>query len=164
MAVQTDNGGLKNDQEKDPWQLVPWDAVRAVTKVLAFGANKYAPRNWERGMDWDRLFRATIEHMTTWFEKGKADPETGFSHLWHAGCCIMFLIAYELRGIGRDNRPCAGIPQDDEGPHPSAGPVLGPKNFGSMDEYRRYITELHNAAFYRDKETSHVEQDAGTAT
>ncbi len=99
------NEGLKFDGGKDPWQLIPWDAVRAITKVLRFGAEKYAPRNWEKGMDWDRLFRAAIEHLNTWFMEGTPDKETGFSHLWHAGCCILFLIAYELRGVGRDTRP-----------------------------------------------------------
>jgi hypothetical protein len=97
--------GVKFDAGKDPWHLVPWDALRAITKVLAFGAKKYSPRNWERGMDWSRLHRATIEHMTSWFMGEKKDPETGYSHLWHAGCCILFLIAYELRGIGQDDRP-----------------------------------------------------------
>lgn len=97
--------GIKYDQGKDPWQLLPWDALRAIVKVLAFGADKYQARNWEKGMHWDRVYRATIEHLTEWFQHGGADPETGYSHLWHAGCCILFLIAYEIRGIGVDNRP-----------------------------------------------------------
>lgn len=102
---------VKYDSDKDPWHLVPWDAVRAITKVLKFGAHKYAIRNWERGFDVDRLFRASIEHLVAWFHKedlGKGpgmDGETGYSHLWHAGCCVLFLITHELRSIGRDNRP-----------------------------------------------------------
>ena len=99
--------GLKYDSGKDPWQLLPWDGIRCITKVLQFGANKYGNRNWEKGMDWDRQYRAAIEHLTSWFQTGKPDPESGYSHLWHAGCCILFLITYELRGAGRDNRPCA---------------------------------------------------------
>jgi hypothetical protein len=51
------------------------------------------------------LFRATIEHMTSWWMGEDLDPETRFSHLAHAGCCILFLIAYEIRGIGNDDRP-----------------------------------------------------------
>lgn len=100
----------KNDSQKDPWQLLPWDALRGIVKVLAFGANKYDARNWEKGMEWDRVWRAAIEHLTEWFQHGKPDPETGYSHLWHAGCCVLFLIAYELRGIGTDNRPRASAP------------------------------------------------------
>ena len=97
--------GRKDDGEKLPWHLVAFDAVEAVVKVLRFGAAKYAPRNWELGMDWDRPFAACIRHLTAWWGREAADPETGFSHLWHAGCCIMFLIAYELRGVGKDTRP-----------------------------------------------------------
>jgi hypothetical protein len=95
--------GRKNDTGKDPWHLLPWDAVRAIVKVLAFGADKYSPRNWERGVAWSRPYAGLMRHMTA--EGERADPETGFSHLWHAGCCIIFLITYELRGLGHDDRP-----------------------------------------------------------
>lgn len=98
--------GTKHDAQKDPWQLLPWDALRCVVKIMAFGRDKYGERNWEKGMDWDRQYRAAIEHLTCWFQDGHKDKETGCSHLWHAGCCILFLIAYELRGVGNDNRPC----------------------------------------------------------
>jgi Domain of unknown function (DUF5664) len=97
--------GHKNDTGKDPWHLLPWDAVRAIVKVLAFGASKYSARNWEKGMAWSRPYAGLMRHMTAWWEGEPADPETGYSHLWHAGCCILFLIAYELRGRGHDDRP-----------------------------------------------------------
>jgi hypothetical protein len=97
--------GQKHDSGKDPWHLAPWDALSCIIKVLAFGASKYAPRNWEQGMDWSRLFSACIRHLTSWWHGEGKDPETGYSHLWHAGACVLFLIAYELRGTGRDDRP-----------------------------------------------------------
>jgi hypothetical protein len=97
--------GRKDDHHKDPWHLLPFDAVRCIVVVLAFGARKYAPRNWENGMDWSRPFAALMRHLTAWWEGEKVDADTGFSHLWHAGCCVLFLIAYEIRGIGRDDRP-----------------------------------------------------------
>jgi len=96
---------VKNDAGKDPWHLAPWDAFRAVVKVMAFGASKYAPRNWEKGFDYSRLYRASIEHLSSWWEGQDLDPETRYSHLWHAGCCVLFLISHELRGIGNDDRP-----------------------------------------------------------
>lgn len=98
--------GTKHDVGKDPWHLLPWDSLRCITKVFLFGAGKYSERNWEKGMDWDRNYRACIEHLSSWFQTGEPDPESGYSHLWHAGACILFLITYELRGLGRDNRPC----------------------------------------------------------
>lgn len=98
-------GGRKDDAGKTPFHLFPTDAMRAICFVLGFGARKYAPRNWEKGMDWSRVFAATIRHLTAWWEGEKYDQETGFSHLWHAGCCVIFLIAYEMRGVGTDDRP-----------------------------------------------------------
>jgi len=97
--------GRKDDQDKDPWHLLPWDAVRAIVKILAFGADKYAPRNWEGGMAWSRPYSAAIRHLSAWWEGEDADPESGYSHLWHAGCCLLFLIAYEMRHVGTDDRP-----------------------------------------------------------
>lgn len=98
-------GGYKADEGKAPWGLLPYDAIGGIVKVLAFGAKKYAPRNWEVGMDWNRPFDALMRHLTAWWAGDKCDSDTGYSHLWHAGCCILFLIAYEMRGIGTDNRP-----------------------------------------------------------
>lgn len=100
--------GVKFDANKDPWHLAPWDAFNAVVKVLAFGAHKYAPRNWEKGMAWSRCYAAMQRHMTAWWQGDDKDAETGFSHLWHAGCCICFLISFEIRGTGTDDRPTFG--------------------------------------------------------
>lgn len=103
--------GVKYDAGKDRWSLLPWDAVRGIVRVLMFGAKKYADRNWELGMDWDRPFEACIRHLVDWWQKEDKghgpgrDADTGYSDLWHAGCCILFLIAYEMRGKGKDNRP-----------------------------------------------------------
>lgn len=99
--------GVKHDSGKDPWHLLPWDAARGIVRVLAFGAGKYGDRNWERGMAWSRPFAALQRHLTAWWEGERADPETGYSHLWHAGCCLVFLISYEIRGVGTDDRPAA---------------------------------------------------------
>lgn len=77
-------------------------ASRSQTDTLAIVSGA---RNWERGMAWSRPFAALQRHLTAWWEGERADPETGMSHLWHAGCCIVFLISFELRGIGTDDRP-----------------------------------------------------------
>lgn len=111
--------GEKFDQGKDPWHLLPFDAVAGIVKVLAFGAGKYAARNWEGGMDWSRCFSALQRHLTAWWMGDSTDPETGYSHLWHAGCCILFLIAFEIRGIGKDDRPATTM---DNGPQASRDP------------------------------------------
>ena len=97
--------GKKFDEAKLPWHLLPPDAVEEIVKVLDFGQTKYGERNWEKGMDWNRPFAALMRHMWAWWRREEADPETGLSHLAHAGCCILFLLAYEKRAVGKDNRP-----------------------------------------------------------
>ena len=86
------------------FRSLPTDAIRAAVKVLAFGAKKYGDRNWEQGMAWSRLYAASLRHLTSWWEGESVDIESGRPHLWHAFCCLMFLVAYELRGIGNDDR------------------------------------------------------------
>jgi hypothetical protein len=72
---------------------------------LPFGANKYGDRNWERGMNWSRPFAALMRHMWAWWRGEDRDPETGLSHLAHAGCCILFLLTYQGHATGKDDRP-----------------------------------------------------------
>lgn len=106
-AVQREkeSHGNKHDGGKLPLHLLPVDALEAITEILDFGAKKYAPRNWEKGLDWSRVYRAALGHLFKWWANAGPDEETGKSHLWHAGCCILFLIAYELRSVGKDDRP-----------------------------------------------------------
>jgi hypothetical protein len=97
--------GKKFDDGKLPYDLLPGDAIEEIVKVLQFGAVKYGERNWEKGMRWNRPFSALMRHMWAWWKGEEKDPETGLSHLAHAGCCILFLLSYTLRGVGEDNRP-----------------------------------------------------------
>ncbi len=97
--------GKKFDDGKLPYDLLPGDAIEEIVKVLQFGAVKYGERNWEKGMKWNRPFAALMRHMWAWWRGEGKDPETGLSHLAHAGCCILFLLSYTLRGLGEDNRP-----------------------------------------------------------
>lgn len=103
--VEVKGDHLKKDADKTPIELVPPELIFSVADVLDFGAKKYAPRGWEEGMKWSRVFGALMRHMWDWWRGENFDPETGKSHLHHAGCCISFLIAYEARKVGEDDRP-----------------------------------------------------------
>lgn len=106
--------GRKDDGGKVRLDLIPPELLFAVGSILTFGAIKYADRNWEAGMSWGRVFGALMRHMWAWwggaapttknFLFGELDDESGKSHLWHAACCIAFLVAYEERGVGNDDR------------------------------------------------------------
>lgn len=67
--------------------------------------NKTGERNWERGMAWSRPYAALRRHLIAWWSGQDTDPESGHSHLWHVLTNAAFLVAYEQRGIGEDDRP-----------------------------------------------------------
>lgn len=113
LAAQVWPEGRKDDGDKPPHHLIAPEIQDALAQVLAFGARKYAPRNWEKGMAWSRPFSALMRHMWAWWRGEHSDPETGMSHLWHAACCLMFLVAYEQRKAGRDDRPAQTIMEAD---------------------------------------------------
>lgn len=96
--------GVKFDGDKPRFDLLPPELLDAVAVVLAFGAKKYADRNWELGMDWGRVFGAAQRHLWAWWRGEKGDKDTGYSHLWHAATNVAFLIAYEARSVGKDTR------------------------------------------------------------
>lgn len=101
---QTLKDGTKYDTGKPRFDLIAPESLTGLASILAYGANKYAARNWELGMDWGRVYGAMQRHLNAWWGGENRDPETGYSHLAHAFCNLMFLIAYEARGIGKDDR------------------------------------------------------------
>lgn len=96
--------GRKDDAAKPRLDLLPFDALDAVGDVLRYGAEKYAPRNWELGMSWGRLLGAALRHLGAWARGVECDEESGLPHLAHAACCVLMLLALTLRGVGTDGR------------------------------------------------------------
>jgi hypothetical protein len=96
--------GMKFDNGKLDYTLVPWDGMDEVVKVLEFGAKKYARDNWKKVENADtRYLAAAFRHLIHHNNGEAADPETGISHLAHATCCMLFLLALEKQN-GADTR------------------------------------------------------------
>lgn len=95
---------LKYDKDKVPLELLAPTALTEIAKVLQFGAKKYSAHNWRKGMNWSRLLGAALRHLFAYIRGEDKDPETGLSHLAHLGCCVMFLLEYQLLGLGTDDR------------------------------------------------------------
>lgn len=89
------NAGRKDDAGKARWDLVPWDVMASVVRVLTFGARRYGDDNWRRvpGVR-RRYFAAAMRHVMAWERGEVADPDTGESHLAHAICCLLFLAGH----------------------------------------------------------------------
>jgi len=84
--------GLKLDDGKLNWSLMPFGALQEVVKVLEFGSKKYAPNNWQYVDNADeRYWNAAMRHLIAYKTESANDSETGLSHLAHAICCMLFL-------------------------------------------------------------------------
>jgi len=101
--------GLKHDQDKLRWDLLPSEAIEDVIEIMMFGATKYGDYNWTNGINYNRIFSACMRHMWAWWRSEDLDSESGKNHLAHAMCCIMFLLSYIKRNQDFqktfDNRP-----------------------------------------------------------
>lgn len=83
--------------------LSPW-ALEEIAKALDFGKQKYGEWNYRGGFKWCRLTGSLLRHVYAWLKREDKDPETGLSHLAHAGANILMLLDHEILGLGEDNR------------------------------------------------------------
>lgn len=91
--------GKKHDQGKPDYSLLPVSPIRAIVEILTFGVKKYSRDNWQQVSDpINRYTAALMRHIEDWRGGQKYDPETGKNHLAHAGCCLLFLLWFELKG------------------------------------------------------------------
>lgn len=95
----------KFDKDKPRWDLLPYDALAEVVRVLTMGMNKYGARNWEAGMSWSRPEAALMRHFQAHMERRDVDEESGLDPLAHLIAEALFLLAFQLRGSGTDDRP-----------------------------------------------------------
>lgn len=88
------SNGLRFDTGKTAHDLLPPHAMDVLAKVLTFGAKKYAPNNWMKGMAWSRIIGPLKRHLNA-IERGEDyDPETGLLHSAHVMCNAAFLTEY----------------------------------------------------------------------
>jgi len=99
------NEGKKFDKGKMRTDLIPPEALRHLAQVLDYGAEKYGDRNWENGINYSRLYGATLRHLLAWWEGEDIDPESRFPHLSHALTNLAFLVHHYEQRPEFDDRP-----------------------------------------------------------
>lgn len=105
--------GIKHDAGKPPMSLLDRHALEAIAAVLGFGAQKYAAHNWRGGLAYSRLLDAALRHLYAFADGEDNDPESGLSHVAHAGCCIVFLLGMIEHMPELDDRWRSGIPEPE---------------------------------------------------
>lgn len=97
--------GLRYNQGKLRYDLVNAFAHEQMVKILTKGAEKYAERNWEKGMAWSNVISSLKRHLAA-IENGEDfDKESGELHAAHLACNAHFLTAYYKIYPQGDNRP-----------------------------------------------------------
>jgi|SRR6266850_363289 len=105
MSVKTATTGLKYDEHKLRFDLLPIRALFEVVKVYTLGAIKYADRNWEKGISWCRMFAALQRHAWAWFLGQETDPKDGQKHMASVVWIGLGLLEFDFTHKELDDRP-----------------------------------------------------------
>lgn len=97
-------GGVKDIIGKLRWTLLPWKALKEVVNVLEYGSKKYSDNNWQKVEPY-KYKDAAFRHWLAYIEGEKLDPETGYSHLAHLACDVLFLLWFEVTGKADEKSP-----------------------------------------------------------
>lgn len=90
--------GLKHDENKLRYDLIPPEVEEELAKVLTYGAVKYAPNSW-RGVEADRYLAAAGRHRIAHQRGELYDKESGLLHLSHLLCNVAFLLAKQIEEL-----------------------------------------------------------------
>ena len=99
--------GVKYDGGKPRFDLIPAVPLETLAKVYTMGAEKYADRNWEKGMAYSRLYAASMRHLNKFWTGEDLDLESGLPHLAHAAWGLLALLEFGSTHPEQDDRPHA---------------------------------------------------------
>lgn len=75
---------------KRRWSLVHYKSLEPLVEALEYGANKYAPDNWKKGLDKKEILDSTMRHISAVIDGEDLDPESKVKHIGHAMANLMF--------------------------------------------------------------------------
>lgn len=118
--IKVEHKGLRYNEGKLRYDLFEPYAMEQLAKVFTRGAQKYAERNWEKGMSWTAMLASLERHKEAWKQGEDIDPETGLLHMaqvaWNALSIVSY---YKLYPKGDDrqhkylNTPKIGLDIDE---------------------------------------------------
>lgn len=82
--------GLRYNKGKRKWSLLSFKALEPMIDVLEFGATKYEPFNWQKGLDKTEILESLQRHVAKLFDGEEIDQESKIHHIGHILCNAMF--------------------------------------------------------------------------
>ena len=86
---------LRYNSDKLKWSLVHFKSLEPLVRVLEFGAKKYAPENWKKGLDKKEILESMMRHLAALMDGESCDSESGIHHMGHIQCNAMFYNYFE---------------------------------------------------------------------
>jgi hypothetical protein len=96
--------GIKYDDDKPRWDLLPLECIAPVVDVLTYGAKKYTPDNWKKVAK-TRYIAARGRHRYSRYEGEWLDPESRLPHIAHELTCLIFEFWHEMKERGELEPP-----------------------------------------------------------
>ena len=97
--------GARYNSGKPPMELIPFRALYPAADVFGYGAQKYAPWNWAKGMAWSIPVACIQRHLAALQAGEDVDPESGLPHIGHILCNALMLSHYMQHCPDMDDRP-----------------------------------------------------------
>lgn len=104
--------GLRYNKGKNRTDLLPFDTLWHISKVLDVGSRKYADRNWEKGMSWMSVVGCLMRHLIKFVTGNNIDPETKLPHIDLVMINAIFLSRYYRKNKDFDDRPISETIED----------------------------------------------------
>lgn len=95
---------LRYNTGKLKWSYVQFSAFEPMVRVLMYGAEKYAPHNWKKGLNREETLESMMRHLTALIDGQEVDPESGMPHIGHIMCNTMFYSHFNTMGGGNGER------------------------------------------------------------
>ena len=112
-----EKNGRRDNAGKPATHLLPAAALMEIAQVFEFGAKKYSPNNYRKGLPWTTYTGSLLRHVFLWTTGEEIDPESGLNHIAHAGCNVLMLLDAIIHGHGTDDRwrPNGSTHSDSDG-------------------------------------------------
>lgn len=114
---------LRYNAGKPKYSLLHLESLEPAVRVLEYGALKYAPYNWQKGLKVTEIIDSLMRHLTAFQNGENLDPESGLDHVGHMQCNLMFLAYMMKHKPEYDDRHGAGEPLLQSGPVTDSGKV-----------------------------------------